>query len=276
MTVRQVVRAGEVHSLFQPIVELDSGRVVAYEALARGPEGPLRSPDVLFAAAREAGCLAELDAACRAAALRGAVEQGLLAPLTVFVNVEPEVLDDAPLAELARSVADAPGRLNVVLEITERALAARPAELLRTVVRVREFGWRIALDDVGADSLSLAFMPLLRPDVVKLDLRLVQERPGPAIAEIMNAVNAYAEASGALVLAEGIEDAGHLRMARALGATLGQGWLFGRPAAGAVRDRPSGRIALPAPGRSRPGTTRSRRSSACPRRCRCAGRPRRC
>jgi hypothetical protein len=72
-------------------------------------------------------------------------------------------------------------------------------------------------------------MPLLRPDVVKLDLSLVQERPGPAIAEIMNAVNAYAESTGALVLAEGIEDGRHLGMARALGATLGQGWLFGRP-----------------------------------------------
>src|SRR3978361_2267762 len=115
------------------------------------------------------------------------------------------------------------------MEITERALAARPAELLRAVERARERGWRIALDDVGADSMSLSFMPLLRPDVVKLDLSLVQERPGPAIAQIMNAVNAYAEESGALVLAEGIEDERHLRMARGLGATLGQGWFFGRP-----------------------------------------------
>ena len=74
-----------------------------------------------------------------------------------------------------------------------RALAARPAELLQTVQRIREIGWGLALDDVGADSMSLSFMPLLRPDVVKLDLRLVQERPGPEIAEIMNAVNAHAE-----------------------------------------------------------------------------------
>jgi EAL domain-containing protein (putative c-di-GMP-specific phosphodiesterase class I) len=247
--VREVIRAGGVHSLFQPIVEIDSGRVVAYEALARGPEGSLRSPDALFAAAREAGCLAELDSACRAAAFHGAVQQGLLAPLTVFVNVEPEVLDDAPLAELARSIAAAPGDLRVVMEITERALAARPAEMLRTVDRVREFGWAVALDDVGAESLSLAFMPLLRPDVVKLDLRLVQERPGPAIAEIMNAVNAYAESSGAVVLAEGIEDAAHLRMARALGATLGQGWLFGRPGTGAVPGRTVGPLALRPPQR---------------------------
>ncbi|WP_448614873.1 diguanylate cyclase domain-containing protein [Modestobacter sp. URMC 112] len=251
--VREVLRSGGVRSHFQPIVEIDTGRVVAYEALARGPEGPLRTPDALFAAARGAGLLAELDAACRAAAFRGAVEQGLLAPLTVFVNVEPEVLDDAPLAALARSVAEVPGDLRVVLEITERALAARPAELLRTVERVREYGWSIALDDVGADSLSLAFMPLLRPDVVKLDLRLVQERPGPAIAEIMNAVNAYAEASGAVVLAEGIEDAAHLRMARALGATLGQGWLFGRPAPGPAAGARVAALPLPVPSPVRPG-----------------------
>ncbi|WP_052090436.1 EAL domain-containing protein [Modestobacter caceresii] len=205
--IRAVIADRAVRSVFQPIVELDSGRVVAYEALARGPEGPFEAPDALFAAARDAGCLTELDQACRAAALRGAVAQGLLAPSTVFVNVEPEVLDDAPVAALFDPELPVPGDLRVVLEITERALAARPAELLRTVERVREFGWAIALDDVGAESLSLAFMPLLRPDVVKLDLRLVQERPGPAIAEIMNAVNAYAESTGALVLAEGIEKA---------------------------------------------------------------------
>ncbi|MPQ98992.1 diguanylate cyclase [Modestobacter sp. I12A-02628] len=244
--LREVLRAGTVRSVFQPIVHLDSGTVVAYEALARGPEGPLRAPDVLFAAARAGDCLAELDEACRAAAFRGAVAAGLLAPLTVFVNVEPEVLDAAPLSDLLAIAETAPRDLRVVMEITERALAARPAELLRTVERVRELGWGIALDDVGADSLSLAFMPLLRPDVVKLDLRLVQDRPGPAIAEIMNAVNAHAERSGAVVLAEGIETEEHLAVARALGATLGQGWLFGRPAEGASSVFGVGELVLPA------------------------------
>ncbi|MCZ2810865.1 EAL domain-containing protein [Modestobacter sp. VKM Ac-2979] len=244
--IRAVIADRAVRSVFQPIVELDSGRVVAYEALARGPEGPFEAPDALFAAARDAGCLTELDQACRAAALRGAVAQGLLAPSTVFVNVEPEVLDDAPVEALFDPELPVPGDLRVVLEITERALAARPAELLRTVERVREFGWAIALDDVGAESLSLAFMPLLRPDVVKLDLRLVQERPGPAIAEIMNAVNAYAESTGAFVLAEGIENGTHLTMARALGATLGQGWLFGRPGPGAASGARPGTLRLPA------------------------------
>ncbi|MGY1594452.1 EAL domain-containing protein [Geodermatophilus sp. SYSU D00708] len=240
-----VLRRGAVRSVFQPIVDLDSGRIVAYEALARGPEGPLERPDALFAAARAAGRLAELDAACRSAALEGALAQGLTAPLTLFVNVEPEVLDRAPMEELLGIASGAPGGLRVVLEITERALAARPAELLRTVERVRQVGWGVAVDDVGAEPMSLAFMPLLRPDVVKLDLRLVQERPSPVIAEIMNAVNAHAERTGAVVLAEGIEDAEQLAMARALGATLGQGWLFGRPGPGPVPGAATAALALP-------------------------------
>ncbi|WP_432561411.1 EAL domain-containing protein [Kineococcus sp. SYSU DK003] len=244
-TIHDVLREGAVHSEFQPIVDLDSGAVVAYEALARGPQGPLHRPDQLFAAARAAGVLAELDQACRAAALRGAVEHSLVAPLTLFVNVEPEVLDSAPLPELMALAEGAPGGLRVVVEMTERALAARPAELLRTVARIRELGWAIALDDVGADAMSLAFMPLLRPDVVKLDLRLVQDRPGPAVAQIMNAVNAYAQESGALVLAEGIEDEGHLLTARALGAHLGQGWMFGRPAAPPPPALTVGQLVLP-------------------------------
>ncbi|WP_255363668.1 diguanylate cyclase domain-containing protein [Geodermatophilus sp. DSM 45219] len=243
--IDDVLRDGVVHSVFQPIVELDTGRVVAYEALARGPQGPLERPDRLFAAARAAGRLAELDAACRSAALTGAVEAGLQAPLTLFVNVEPEVLDRAPMEELLSIAQTAPGGLRVVLEITERALATRPAELLRTVERVRAVGWGVAVDDVGAEAMSLAFMPLLRPDVIKLDLSLVQERPGPVIAEIMNAVNAHAERTGAVVLAEGIEDEAHLRTARALGATLGQGWFFGRPGPGPVEGAVTGSLVLP-------------------------------
>jgi len=247
-TIDDVLRAGAVHSVYQPIVELDTGRVVAYEALARGPQGPLHTPDALFAAARSAGRLAELDALCRAAALTGAVAAELGPPLTVFVNVEPQVLESAPLEELLAIATTAPAGLRVVVEITERALATRPADLLRAVERVREVGWGIALDDVGAESMSLAFMPLLRPDVVKLDLRLVQQRPGPAVAEIMNAVNSYAERTGALILAEGIEDEAHLATAHALGASLGQGWHFGRPGPSAVPGSTVGRLDLPSSG----------------------------
>lgn len=227
--LERLLAGGQLHSVFQPIIELDSGRVVGYEALARGPVGPLERPDELFAAARAAGRLADLDKLCRRAAICGAIDAGIRAPLTLFVNVESEVLEVTQLEELLVIVRSAPGGLRMMLEITERALAARPAELLATVQRLRAAGWRIALDDVGANDLSLAFIALVRPDVIKLDLTLVQHRPGPKAAEIMNAVNAYAERTGSVVLAEGIETEQHLGAALALGARLGQGWMFGRP-----------------------------------------------
>ena len=230
-TLTEVIRVGGLSSVFQPIVDLATDGVVGYEALVRGPEGDLASPDRLFSVARAEGLVTELDGACRRSAFTGALARGLRAPLSLFVNVEPEALDAVSAGHLYSEVRQLTGGLRLVVELTERALGSRPADLLRNVDRIRELGWGVALDDVGAEPLSLAFMSLLRPDVVKLDLRIIQQRPDAQIAQLMNAVNAYSESSGALILAEGIETPRHLAQARALGAVLGQGWLFGRPAA---------------------------------------------
>ena len=225
-----IIREGGIRSLYQPIVEIESRRVVGYEALARGPRSsPLEAPNELFATARAANRVTDLCWACRGAALGGALEARFAKPLSLFVNVEPEALDEPMPAAMLETFNRASNDLRIVIEITERALAARPAELLRTVQRVRQLGWGIALDDVGADRHSLALMPFLRPDVVKLDLRLIQARPSTEIAEIVNAVNAEVERTGAVVLAEGVEDDDHLSTATAMGATLAQGWMFGRP-----------------------------------------------
>jgi EAL domain-containing protein (putative c-di-GMP-specific phosphodiesterase class I) len=211
-------------------VRLPVRRVVAYEALARGPVGSaLESPAALFAAAGAEGRVAELDWACRMAAMGGALD-GRLDPATaLLVNVEPDVLEaDVPAADapLLRRAEDG---LTLIAEITERRLADRPAELLRAVAGLRRRGWGFALDDVGADWRSVALMPFLRPDLVKLDMRLVQEPFGAEAAAVVRAVRAYADASGAEVLAEGIETEEHEARALSWGATLGQGWLYGRP-----------------------------------------------
>lgn len=216
--------------VFQPIADAVTGIVVGVEALARGPrDGPLRSPDRMFAAARACGRLAELDDLCRRRAVEVAAEAGLSGPLGLFVNVEPLAapiaVDPGPAtaALVARGV-------RIVVELTERDLTADPARLLAFAEEVRAHGFRIALDDVGAVPASLALMPFLRPEIVKLDLSLVQGRDRREVAEIMSAVAAYAEQSDAVVLAEGVETAQHLAAARGLGATLVQGWHIGVPA----------------------------------------------
>ncbi|HSH60292.1 MAG TPA: EAL domain-containing protein, partial [Acidimicrobiales bacterium] len=145
------------------------------------------------------------------------------------VNVEPAVLATRSPAHLRPLLDEALRSLRVTVEVTERALVAHPAGLLAAVARTRELGWTVALDDVGAHPDSLALMPFLQPDVIKLDLRLVQGRPDREVAKVVNAVLAQAEATGARILAEGVETEEHLAVALATSASLAQGWYFGRP-----------------------------------------------
>jgi EAL domain-containing protein (putative c-di-GMP-specific phosphodiesterase class I) len=211
----------EVEAAFQPIVDLRDGSVVGYEALARPHDGT--PPEQLFADARAQGRLSEVDRACRAAALRDAAAAGLRAPFALFLNADAGALE----LELPGSP---PGGATMVIEITESALTERPEAVLRTLTALRTHGWGVSLDDIGADSRSLALMPLLYPDVMKLDLRLLRRRDPADIARVVTAVGAEAERRYATVLAEGIDSEAQLAMARAAGATLGQGFLLGEPA----------------------------------------------
>jgi hypothetical protein len=116
-----------------------------------------------------------------------------------------------------------------VLELTERNLASRPADLLDLVVAARGSSWGLALDDVGADTASLALLPFVSPDVIKLDRSVIQRPTSAAIGRVLNAVMAATERRGSTLLAEGIETDAHREKAVSLGARYGQGWLLGRP-----------------------------------------------
>src|ERR1700742_4098986 len=188
----QIADGLDVQAAFQPIVDLRDGAVVGYEALARPRDGS--SPEQLFALAREQGRLTEVDRACRTAALEAASAAGLSEPFALFLNADAGALEDA-LPELPH------GHATLVLEVTETALTERPDAVLRTLSELRTRGWGVALDDDGADSRSLALMPLLYPDVIKLDLRLLRERALRDVARVVTAVAAEAERRHATVLA---------------------------------------------------------------------------
>ncbi|GHJ43070.1 hypothetical protein Cs7R123_04120 [Catellatospora sp. TT07R-123] len=219
-----------LYPVFQPIVVLATGRVAGYEALARGPAGSaFELPAAMFGHALRAGRLGELDWVARAVAFRHALRAGLPYEMPLFVNVEPMALRTRCPPDLVASVDDGAERLQVVAEITERFLGEDPAALMALMTRVRGRGARIALDDVGSNPASLALMSLLSPEVIKLDREVVQH-PDTAVArQVVQAVRAESARTGAVVLAEGIETPQHRASAIAMGATLGQGWLFGRP-----------------------------------------------
>lgn len=223
-----LLSGGGLSCVFQPFVDVDSGSVPAFEALMRGPEGsPWHSPMALLAAAHETGRLADLERASLRTSLADAARLSAGRPVTLFVNLEPSTVTRYPdmVLEVLAGRAD---HVQVVVEITERALAADPAGILAAAERLRAGGHAIALDDVGVQPESLAFIPLLRPEVVKLDLGLLRTIKDPATVAVAGAVRAYAEQTGAEVVAEGIETPEDLTRAIVLGATLGQGWLWGR------------------------------------------------
>ncbi|MDO9378303.1 MAG: EAL domain-containing protein [Nocardioidaceae bacterium] len=222
-----------VHSVYQPVVDLDTLDVVGYEALVRGVAGSaLASADALFAAARARDDLAGLEWACRTAAMRGVLDAGLAPGTTLFINAEPATFALCPPPEVWELADEMDARgVPVVVEITERDLAADPRALLALRDHLTDRGWMLAIDDIGADPASLAMLPLLDPDLIKLDMTLVQQQPDVHVARIMNAVNAQASLTGAKVVAEGVETTQQRDYALSLGASLAQGWLLGRPTA---------------------------------------------
>ena len=231
--IEEIIRRGAIRSVYQPIVDLATGEPIGYEALARGPQGTqLESPRALFAAAREAGVVTELEWACRVAAVRGALRAGLplvarplrqrraqpdrrAGPRAVRRAAGGGARPPAPRLRDHRARARrAPGRA-----APPRAAAARAGRRDRARRRRR----RPAL--ARADALPRARRDQARPAASS------RSAPTPAAARIMHAVSAEAERSGAVVVAEGIETPEHVNRARALGAGLGQGWHFGRPGA---------------------------------------------
>lgn len=224
-----LLRGGRLRSLLQPLVDLRSQNVVAHEALLRGPAGSaLESPQALIDAARASGDEAELDRVALRTHLLGAGHSA--GTDLLFVNVEPSTVHEDPDAVLQLLRSRPPG-LRVVVELAERALAREPAAVLAAADRLRDAGHPIALDDVGAEPAALALLPVLRPEVVKLDVRRLGSIDDLATVVVTHAVRAYAEQSGALVVAEGIESEEDRARALVLGAVLGQGWLWGRPQA---------------------------------------------
>ncbi len=216
---------------YQPIVRLADRSVVAHEALLRGVvDGREVGGGDLFFLAQAAGWLDRLDRTARESAISGA--GGWLGDAYLHVNVDPASIlrPQVCLAGAERAAHDAgiaPDRL--VFEVVESHAVTDRGHLFSVLEHLRSLGWRVALDDVGAGWSSRSLLAAVRPDVVKLDKRLVQELPDDGARAVLRAVTELAHRFGAVVVAEGVESEAIAAEVTALGVDLGQGWLFGRP-----------------------------------------------
>lgn len=230
ISVARVLNQRQVHTFFQPLVHLADGEVVGFEALSRGPQGTdLENPLALFEAAEEAGRLEELDWLSASSAFAAAHKAKLHPSMTIFLNFKPGTLTSPYPDDLSKDIIRARKQSRVVAEIDEEDLRNEPALVLEAASRARADGWGVALDNVGATPASLALLPILHPDVVKLDLRVLARHRGHEAAEIETTVHAYAEMSGAAILAQRVETESDVLEARGYGATYGEGWHYGRP-----------------------------------------------
>lgn len=226
----EVIRRRSVRTLFQPIIHLPTATVSGFAAVSRGPAGtPLESPEALLAAARDAGRLGELDWVFRVSAMEAASASRLHPSLSWCFNVEPEGLATPCPDHLVAAYGRSRANLRAVLEVVDRDQRGYARTLLAACEDARRTTWGVALDRVGTDDRALALLPLLKPDVVKLDRSLLQRPPNPDIARVTAVVNAYAERSNAVIIAEGIEEPEHAQRAAVYGAEFGQGYLFGAP-----------------------------------------------
>ncbi|MCG9895195.1 MAG: EAL domain-containing protein [Fimbriimonadaceae bacterium] len=241
--IRDALSPAAMQSHLQPIVYLPTGRIVAFEALARSMvDGVMRSGFELVRASQTHG----LEPWFEQAAAQAALQQGLpqiLPGESLFLNVTPTTLADADRFEhrFLRPMKKAGVDLTqIVFEMIETSELPPLSQLMATVGRLRAYGASLAVDDLGAGCNAYTCILDIEPDVVKLDRSLLQLEEASECG-LIQSLTACAHSVGAMVVAEGIECEEHLQIAVSAEVDMGQGWHIGRPAAKADRtygDRP--------------------------------------
>jgi diguanylate cyclase (GGDEF)-like protein len=231
-TLQDIILGDGLTSVYQPIVDLGSGEIFAYEALTRGTRGTaLESPATLFAIADEVDLTVELDRACFRGALRSALT---LEPVhRLFVNLLPMSFYDAAFIEVeVGNLLTAAGLTpaNIVFEITERLAIENFASFKRALAAYTAMGFGVAIDDVGTRHSNLETVMSLRPHFIKISDVLVRGIARSTVKrEMLRSLRHIAETIDAVVIAEGIEQLEDVVALRDLGLRYGQGYYMARP-----------------------------------------------
>jgi diguanylate cyclase (GGDEF)-like protein/PAS domain S-box-containing protein len=238
--LRRAIERGEFAVHYQPQLELPTGRIVGWEALARWrhPERGLILPSVFLSVAEETGLITPignlvLEEACQQAKEWQERCPATDTPLKMSVNISARQFQrpDQFVREVARVLEETelpPGSL--VLEITESLIMEDAEHNIDVLGRLKDLGVRVAVDDFGTGYSNLAYLKRFPVDMLKVDKSFIDGlEENPEDTAIVEAVVSLAHALGLRTVAEGIETTGQLDWLRALGCELGQGYYFSKP-----------------------------------------------
>ena len=216
---------------FQPIIDVDTGRPFAFEALVRGSGG--EGAATVLAQVTEENRYA-FDQQCRVAAMKGAVDAGILrTDARLSINFLPNaVYSPVACIQLTLATAAATGFPvdRLIFEFTDNERIVDTDHVRRIIDTYRRMGFATALDDFGAGHAGLGLLAKIQTDLIKLDMELIRGIDASLPRRmIVDGVLRMADALGIGVVAEGIETVAECETLRALGVRHQQGYLFARP-----------------------------------------------
>jgi len=227
-----IIRNREIQTVFQPIISLEDGGILGYEALSRGPSNtPLQNPEKLFSYAMEHNQLWDLEYLCRTKALESA--HTLQSEGKLFLNVNPNIMSDAKFKQgftreyLSRYKIDSE---KIVFEITEREAISKLSHFKSTVNHYKEQLYQIAIDDVGSGYSGLNILTDIHPHFMKLDMKLIRGIDRDSTKQsLVKSLCEFALLSQINIIAEGIETKEELSKLIDLGVRYGQGYFIQKP-----------------------------------------------
>jgi diguanylate cyclase (GGDEF)-like protein len=233
----RAIQNGELFTVYQPLINLRTGRPTGAEALVRWqhPEDGVVGPDAFIGLAEETGLIVEigsqvLRSACREAARWAAADPSQ--PLTITVNLSARQLaDPAIVGTVTEALAEAGlDARRLVLEITETVLMQDREAAAATLWQLKALGVRIAIDDFGTGYSSLAYLRRFPIDMLKIAREFIDGLGRDEHDDVITrAIVELAGTLGLLTVAEGIETHDQQTIVTALGCDLGQGYLFSVP-----------------------------------------------
>ncbi len=230
--LHRILQSRDILIRYQPIVRLGDGSVFGYEALSCGPDGDVfQNPEMLFSFAEKTDQIVDLERLCRTESVRGSVR--LPRGRKLFLNCSAHGIGDVEglstqLVAHAEAAGLAPS--DVVLEITERVAVTAWNAFRKRIDDLREMGFGVAIDDMGAGYSSLHSVAEVQPDFLKFDIALVRDiHLSPIKRGLLESLVLLAERIEAQVIAEGVEKEEEFETLREMNVPFGQGFLFSPP-----------------------------------------------